>query len=77
VAVLKWLFIGFGTISVFGGVLTFWLPLPIGIPLMLLGTATLVRYSPFARHQVTRLALRYPQTLGFLNRLLGTKQGID
>lgn len=67
---VKWLFIGFGTVSIFGGMLTFWLPLPIGIPLILLGTAILVRYSPLAREQLSRLVLRYPRTLGFLSRLL-------
>lgn len=67
---VKWLFIGVGTASIFGGMLTFWLPLPIGIPLMLLGTALLVRYSPTAKRQLARLVLRYPRRLGFLSRLL-------
>jgi len=70
--VLKWLFIGLGTLSIFGGVFTFWLPLPIGIPLMLLGSAILVRCSPLARQQLSRLVLSYPRTLGFLSRLLAT-----
>jgi hypothetical protein len=67
---LKWLFIGFGGISLLAGLLTFWLPLPIGVPLMLLGLTLLVRYSPHAREQLARLVLRYPRHLGFLSRLL-------
>lgn len=74
---MKWLFIGFGAASVFGGMLTFWLPIPIGIPLILLGTALLVRYSPTVRRQVARLVLRYPRTLGFLNRLLLPEHKVD
>jgi len=46
---LKWIFITTGAFSVFSGVLTFWLPVPIGLPLILLGTALLVRHSPRAR----------------------------
>ena len=67
---LKWLFISFGSVSVLSGILTFWLPLPIGIPLMLFGTALLARYSPLARRQISRAVQRYPHTLGFLRRLL-------
>jgi len=73
---LKWLYIGFGTISLFGGMLTFWLPLPIGIPLMLLGSALLIRYSPTAKRQLARLVMRYPRTLGFLSRLLEAENKI-
>lgn len=70
---LKWLYIGFGTVSLFGGMLTFWLPIPIGVPMMLLGSTLLVRYSPTARRQIARLVLRYPRTLGFLCRLLAAE----
>ena len=70
---IKWLLIGFGAASLFGGLLTFWLPIPTGIPMMLLGSTLLVRYSPTARRQIARLVLRYPRTLGFLSRLLATE----
>lgn len=74
---LKWLFIAFGSASVFGGMLTFWLPLPIGIPLILLGTALLVRHSPHARRQVAKLVRRYPRALSFLNSLIVKQPGSE
>jgi hypothetical protein len=77
IGVLKWLFISLGTLSVFGGIVTFWLPLPIGVPLMLLGTTLLVRHSPQSRRQVVRLVRRYPQTLGFVRNLLGKRRDAE
>jgi hypothetical protein len=57
---LKWIFITTGVFSVFSGVLTFWLPVPIGLPLILLGTALLVRHSPRARALAWELSARIP-----------------
>jgi hypothetical protein len=71
---LKWLLITLGCLSLFSGMLTFWLPLPIGIPLILMGTALLVRHSPHARQQIMRLVRRYPQTLGRLTRTASSEQ---
>lgn len=45
----KWALIGLGAIFAVAGFLTFWLPLPIGIPLLLIGLALLGRHSPRAR----------------------------
>lgn len=42
------------------GLLTFWLPLPIGVPLMLLGMPLLLRHSPHARLAWQRLRHRLP-----------------
>lgn len=47
--VRKWMMIVTGASSVVAGILTFWLPLPIGLPLMLLGATLLARHSPRAR----------------------------
>jgi hypothetical protein len=71
-SMLKWLLITLGCLSLFSGMLTFWLPLPIGIPLILMGTALLVRHSPHARQQITHLARRNPRVLGVLNKICKT-----
>ncbi|MDG4867658.1 hypothetical protein P8631_06555 [Guyparkeria sp. 1SP6A2] len=45
----KWTLIGLGGVFAVAGFLTFWLPLPMGIPLLLIGFALLGRHSPHAR----------------------------
>ncbi len=45
----RWALIGLGAIFAVADFLTFWLPLPIGIPLLLIGFALLGRHSPRAR----------------------------
>ena len=45
----KWILIGLGTLAALAGLVTFWLPLPIGLPLLLVGGALLGRHSPHAR----------------------------
>jgi len=47
-----------GATSVGAGILTFWLPLPIGLPLMLIGATLLGRHSPRARRWFTRMRER-------------------
>jgi hypothetical protein len=68
--VLKWLSLAFGVVSLVGGAVTFWLPLPLGVPLLLLGTALLTHHSPHARRALGLLIRRYPRALGFLSPLL-------
>lgn len=58
---LKWLYIAFGTLTLIGGVITFWLPLPIGMPLMLIGTPIIMRHSPRGRRWILRLTRRFPR----------------
>jgi uncharacterized membrane protein YbaN (DUF454 family) len=67
--ILKALLIALGAAAVVLGALTFWLPLPVGLPLMLVGAALLIRSSARARAWSVRLVERYPRTLGFLRRL--------
>ena len=45
----KWILIPVGGCASIAGLLTFWLPLPIGLPLLLIGTFLLTRNSPRAR----------------------------
>jgi len=62
---LKWLYIGFGTLTLIGGLITFWLPLPIGLPLMMIGTPLIMRHSARGRLLMRRLRSRFP----ILNKL--------
>jgi len=56
----RWLLISFGGICTLSGMITFWLPIPIGLPLMLLGVPILIRSSPRSRKWILRLLRRYP-----------------
>ncbi len=58
--ILQWSMIGAGLLIILAGLLTFWLPIPIGLPLMLSGTAILMRFSSGARRILVNLMRRYP-----------------
>ncbi|MDJ0741562.1 MAG: hypothetical protein QNJ91_17760 [Gammaproteobacteria bacterium] len=49
-----------GALLVLLGVVTFWLPLPIGVPLILLGSPLLLRHSPRARRWWRHARKRLP-----------------
>jgi uncharacterized membrane protein YbaN (DUF454 family) len=61
-----------GTIALCLGMITFWLPIPIGLPLLLTGVLLLVRYSPLAKRQLIRQMRRRPQ----LRRLLQKRKNL-
>jgi hypothetical protein len=63
---MKWLLLAFGSITVFSGLLMLLLPIPLGIPLLLVGVPLLMRYSTRARGWILRMARRSPK----LHRLL-------
>ncbi|MEQ8234458.1 MAG: hypothetical protein RLW61_06490 [Gammaproteobacteria bacterium] len=64
----KWLFITLGSIATLAGVLTFWLPLPIGLPLLMLGVPLLARHSPHGRAWLTAIARRLVTLRQYLTR---------
>ena len=51
------------------GLLTFPLPLPIGLPIFLVGVVLLLRYSSDAKRILLRLSKRHPPLRNLLNRL--------
>jgi uncharacterized membrane protein YbaN (DUF454 family) len=57
---LKWIYIFLGTLTILGGLITFWLPVPIGVPLMLIGTPIIMRHSVHGRRLILRVILRFP-----------------
>ena len=63
---LRWFFISLGTASVVGGILIIWTPVPLGLPLLLIGIPLLMKYSPYARKSILNMARRYPKVRDFL-----------
>lgn len=63
-----------GALLFITGLLTFWLPIPIGIPLMLIGMPLLFRYSPLARFGFIKLARRYPPMRRLIKRCCNKPQ---
>jgi len=60
-AQMKWIMIAVALVIMTLGAVTFWLPIPIGIPLALAGTMLLVRHSSDARRILARLMRRFPR----------------
>ncbi|MES9960162.1 MAG: hypothetical protein ABW089_07000 [Sedimenticola sp.] len=59
--IIKWFKFVIGTLIVLLGLITFWLPIPIGLPLLLVGGLILVRHSSDAKRLLITLMRRYPQ----------------
>jgi uncharacterized membrane protein YbaN (DUF454 family) len=69
---MKWVLIATGSLVLLLGVVTFWLPIPSGLPLALFGLFLLVRSSPRVRRTLARLMRRHPP----LRRLLQRRKGL-
>ncbi len=57
---MKWLYLSIGALSIASGLITFLLPLPIGVPLLLIGTPIIMRHSPSGRRWIMLLLRRFP-----------------
>lgn len=68
---LRALMTGVGLLIVLIGFLTFWLPIPIGLPLLAAGIALLVRFSASARRTLVNLMRRYPRLRELRQRARG------
>jgi hypothetical protein len=66
---LKWLMILLSVLLLMIGLLTFPLPIPVGLPLFVLGIALLVRHSSDAKRILLRMSKRHPLLREALNRL--------
>ena len=69
VGVIRWLMVLAGIVIVLAGLLTFVLPIPIGLPLLALGLFILARHSQIARYAIIKAARRYPGLRPLLRRL--------
>lgn len=65
----KWCGLGAGLLLVLAGMLTFWLPIPIGLPLILLGMPLVLRNSPVASRMMLSIAANRPQLRRLVRRL--------
>jgi type IV secretory pathway TrbD component len=69
--ILRWLMVGTGLLIVLLGFVTFWLPIPIGLPLLLVGTALMLRFSSSARRLLVALMRRHPRLRELRQRARG------
>ena len=67
---LKWFWISTGTLSVMGALLVIWTPVPLGLPLLLIGVPLLMKYSPTFRRLVLQLAHQFPSFGRYLKRIM-------
>jgi hypothetical protein len=79
---LKLFYLIAGSLSVLSGMALFWLPLPFGIPLILLGTGLFMRSSPEVRKRIEEY-IKGRKYLHFVTRFIqvrslsGTKEDDD
>ena len=66
---IRWTALALGAAAVLLGLVTFWLPLPVGVPLVFFGGLLLTRHSMVARRAVAGASRRYPRVRGILRRL--------
>lgn len=66
----KWAAILSGGCLLLAGLLTVWLPLPTGLPLMLFGLIVLLRHSPTAREWLRRGEAALPMLRRLRERVL-------
>ncbi|MFO8024445.1 hypothetical protein [Thiohalophilus sp.] len=66
---IKWFWIVLGSTSTVGGLLVLWSPLPLGLPLLLIGIPLLMKYSPRSRTTFVSIADRFPILRRSLQRL--------
>ncbi len=66
---MKWLMTGLGLLLLLLGAFTFWLPLPIGLPLAAAGVFVLVRHSSDARRLLVKAMRRFPKLRELIQRI--------
>jgi uncharacterized membrane protein YbaN (DUF454 family) len=74
---MKWIFISLGGLSIFSGLITFWLPIPIGLPLILVGLALIARHSPTGRRWISWTLDRFPWVRSGIQKLRAQKKSAD
>ncbi|MES9832789.1 MAG: hypothetical protein ABW139_11185 [Candidatus Thiodiazotropha sp. DIVDIV] len=57
---MKWIYLSVGALSILAGLITFLLPVPIGVPLVLIGAPIIMRHSPNGRRWLMLLLRRFP-----------------
>jgi hypothetical protein len=70
----KWFHILAGALLVIAGLILLWTPIPLGLPLLLIGLPVLMRFSPNARRWILRLTRRHPGLSRRIRRLAGRRE---
>jgi uncharacterized membrane protein YbaN (DUF454 family) len=68
---LRWIYTAVGFMLIAVGVVVFWLPIPLGIPLMLAGLVLIVRSSPRLGGRVVNRMERSPVLSRLVRHLRG------
>jgi hypothetical protein len=66
---MKWLLIALGGITVFSGLVLLILPIPLGMPLLIIGVPVLMRYSSRMRRIILNLSSRFPRIYDVLSQI--------
>jgi uncharacterized membrane protein YbaN (DUF454 family) len=66
---MKWLFLALGSITVFIGLLMLLLPIPLGLPLLVVGVPLVMRYSTRMRDWILNITERFPGIHDTLSRI--------
>lgn len=66
---MKWLTLLLASLTILSGAITFWLPIPTGLPLLMVGVTMLIRSSPRARRKLHHLSRCHPVLQRLLRRL--------
>lgn len=76
--IFKWALITAGIVFIAAGVITFWLPIPIGIPLLLLGLPLVLKNSPHGRRWLIYAGRHgFPKLYHSLHQRIRTKKYTD
>ncbi len=67
-ALIKGILFVSGTVAMVVGFFTFWLPIPMGLPLMIVGTFLLMKSSRLARRRLISIARKNPRFYYLLKR---------
>lgn len=66
---MKWVLLALGCITVFSGMVLLVLPIPLGMPLLVIGVPVLIRYSSRMRRIILKLANRFPRVYEVLTQI--------
>jgi hypothetical protein len=66
----KWFWLMIGSTSVLAGLLVVWTPVPLGLPLFMVGIPLLMKYSPHSRNGILWLASHFPRLFQRMRRVI-------
>jgi len=73
----KWFWLMLGSTSVVAGLLVVWTPLPLGLPLFMIGIPLLMKYSPHSRNGILWLGSHFPRLFRPMRRVIRFDKSAD